>query len=120
VIFGPNGRKYAQKMPKKVRQEALRTALSMKCSESVIKVVDSLSQDEIKTRRFVQSLKALEMEHALVVSGNLTREISLSARNHATSKILDVKGLNVYDILKYPGLVLDLEAVAYIEARLTR
>jgi ribosomal protein L4 len=75
---------------------------------------------ETKTKRFVHALEALGMENALVVMGAMTPEASLASRNVCSSKVLDVKGLNVYDILKYKGLVLDLEAVKYIEARLSR
>ncbi len=119
VIFGPNGRQYAQKLPKKVRKAALRSALSMKVSENVFKVVDKMEFDEIKTKLFATALGALEMENSLVVVGNLDKELSLASRNHSNSKVLDVRGINVYDILKYKGLVLDLDAVKYIEERLS-
>lgn len=120
VVFGPNGRTYGKKLPKKVREAALRSALSMKALEAGIKVIDKMALPEIKTRRFMDALKALEMDNALIVMGDMTREASLASRNVNTSKVLDVKGLNVYDILKYKGLVLDLEAVKYIEARFSR
>jgi len=120
VVFGPNGRTYGKKLPKKVREAALRSALSMKALEAGIKVIDRMALPEIKTRRFMDALKALEMDNALIVMGDMTREASLASRNVNTSKVLDVKGLNVYDILKYKGLVLDLEAVKYIEARFSR
>jgi len=94
--------------------------LSMKALEAGIKVIDRMALPEIKTRRFMDALKALEMDNALIVMGDMTREASLASRNVNTSKVLDVKGLNVYDILKYKGLVLDLEAVKYIEARFSR
>jgi large subunit ribosomal protein L4 len=119
VIFGPNNREYKQKLPKKVREEALRCALSMKAGETVLKVIDKFAFDEIKTKKYVKSLELLGMENVLVVTGNMTPEASIVSRNHATSKVLDVKGLNVYDILKYKGLVLDLDAVKAIEERLS-
>jgi ribosomal protein L4 len=58
------------------------------------------------------------MENSLVVVGGAGVNVSLASRNHAKSKLLDVKGLNVYDILKYKGLVIDLKAVELIEERL--
>ena len=119
VIFGPNGRLYDQKLPKKVRKAALRSALSMKVNENVFKVIDKMELSEIKTKLFVKAIDALEMEGSLVVLGNLDKDISLASRNCAKGKVLDVRGLNVYDILKYKGLVLDLDAVKYIEERLS-
>lgn len=120
VVFGPNGRTYAQKLPKKVREAALRSALSLKAQEAGLKVIDKVALPEVKTKHFAQALSSLGMTNTLVVMGSMTPEASLASRNLSTSKVLDVKGLNVYDILKYRGLILDLEAVKIIEERLAR
>lgn len=118
VTFGPNGRKYGRKLPKKVREQALRCALSMKLSENVMKVIDAIALEKPKTKLYAQALGALKMENTLVVTGKTNKDMSLASRNHSTSKMLDVRGLNVYDLLKYRGLVLDVEAVEYIQERL--
>jgi len=118
VIFGPNGRKYGKKLPKKIRSQALCSALSMKFNENVFKVVETITLEAPKTKLFAQALDALGMENSLVVMGNMSTDMSLASRNHSKSKMLDVKGLNVYDILKYKGLIMDVEAVEYIQERL--
>jgi large subunit ribosomal protein L4 len=118
VIFGPNNRNYTIKLPKKVRAQALCSALSLKTSENLLKVVDTMSLEEPKTRHFVKALGALGMEQTLVVVGNVNMNVALASRNHAKSKVLNVRGLNVYDILKYKGLIMDLEAIEFIEERL--
>ncbi|HQI02548.1 MAG TPA: 50S ribosomal protein L4, partial [Deltaproteobacteria bacterium] len=93
-------------------------ALSMKLTENVMKVVDAISLEQPKTKLYAGALGALGMENSLVVIGNMNKDISMASRNVSSSKMLDVRGLNIYDILKYKGLVLDLEAVQYIEERL--
>lgn len=118
VNFGPNGRKYARKLPRKVREQALRSALSMKLSENVMKVIDRVALEQPKTKLYAGALGKLGMENTLVVMGSMTNDMSMASRNHCSSKMLDVRGLNVYDILKYRGLVMDEEAVQYIEERL--
>jgi large subunit ribosomal protein L4 len=118
VIFGPNNRNYVISLPKKVRRQALCSALSMKTHEKMLKVVDVIEFAEPKTKQYVKALGALGMENSLVVVGGAGVNVSLASRNHAKSKLLDVKGLNVYDILKYKGLVIDLKAVELIEERL--
>lgn len=118
VVFGPNGRKYAPKLSKKVRNQALCSALSMKLQENVMKVVDSITLEQPKTKLFAAALSKLGMDNSLVVTGKMNPEASLASRNLSSAKMLDVRGLNVYDILKYKGLVLDTEAVQYIEERL--
>ena len=118
VTFGPNNRNYTIKLPKKVRKQALCSALSLKTSENLLKVVDTINLEEPKTRQFVKALGALGMEQTLVVVGNVNMNVALASRNHAKSKVLNVRGLNVYDILKYKGLIMDLEAIEFIEERL--
>jgi large subunit ribosomal protein L4 len=118
VIFGPNNRNYAIKLPKKVRKQALCSALSLKTSENLLKVVDAINLEEPKTKQFVKALGVLGMEQTLVVVGNVNTNIALASRNHAKSKVLGVRGLNVYDILKYKGLIMDLKAIEFIEERL--
>ncbi|HHO74985.1 MAG TPA: 50S ribosomal protein L4 [Deltaproteobacteria bacterium] len=118
IIFGPNGRKYGKKLPKKVRSQALRSALSMKFSENVFRVIDQIELSQAKTRLYAKALDSIGMQNALVVMGNMSDDMSMASRNHSKSKMLDVKGLNVYDILKYKGLVMDIEAVEYIQERL--
>ncbi|MCE5274047.1 MAG: 50S ribosomal protein L4 [Syntrophaceae bacterium] len=120
VTFGPNNRNYAIKLPKKVRNQALCSALSMKTGENLLKVVDAVSLEEPKTRQFVNALGALGMQETLVVVGNVNANVALASRNHCKSKVLDVRGLNVYDILKYKGLIMDLEAIEFIEERLKK
>ena len=92
VIFGPNGRNYSKKLPKKIRSQALRSALSMKFNENVFKVVDTISLDEPKTKLFVKALGTLEMENSLVVMGNMNKDMSLASRNHSKSKMLSFFG----------------------------
>lgn len=118
VVFGPNGRSYKKDLPKKVRRLALCSALSMKTSENMLKVVDNLDLEAPKTKEYVKALGALGMENALVVVGDAGGNIILAARNHPGSKLMPVEGLNVYDILRYKGLVIDLKAVEHIVERL--
>src|SRR5689334_24465513 len=50
TVFGPNGRTYAQRMPRKMRRLALRSALSVKATEGRVRVVDGFALDEPKTK----------------------------------------------------------------------
>lgn len=118
VVFGPNGRNYAMDLPKKVRRLALCSALSMKTSENMLKVVDTMDFSEPKTKAYVKALGALGMESSLVVLGEELPNVTMASRNHPKSKLLNVNGLNVYDILKYKGLVLDVRAIELIQERL--
>lgn len=118
VVFGPDGRKYAFKAPKKVRKLALRMALSSKLSTSKLLVLDKIELEQIKTKDFVEILKNLKLDNTLIVADAQNRNLKLSSRNVPNVKVLQADGLNVYDILKYKTLILLEPAIKNIERRL--
>ncbi|MEW6077041.1 MAG: 50S ribosomal protein L4 [Thermodesulfobacteriota bacterium] len=119
VTFGPNGRKYAYDVPKKIKKAALKMALASKKQENAITVVDSLNFDQIKTKPVSDMLKALGQNNVLFVTDGKNESLELSARNIPGVKVLRCEGLNVYDVLKYRHLVLQESALAVIEGRLS-
>lgn len=118
VVFGPDGRNYTQRVGKKVRRLALKMALSSKLSENELMVLDQFELEEIKTKEFVNVLKALKLDNALIVTETKNEHLEMSSRNVQAVKVLRCEGLNVYDILKYRKLVLLEPAVKTIEGRL--
>ena len=115
--FGPQPRSYAFKLPKKVRANALRSALSKRVADGSLVILDELSFSEIKTKQFVGFLDAFEVNSALVVLGGSSREVELSSRNVAHTKVLRSEGVNVYDLLRYDRIFVTREAIAQIEER---
>jgi large subunit ribosomal protein L4 len=120
VVFGPVPRAYEYKLPKKVRRAALRGALSYRLGEGAITVVDSLEIGEFKTKRLVEILRALGIDRGgvLIVIDGEDLHLERSARNLPNVKALRVAGLNVFDVLRSPRLLLTKAAVTAIEARL--
>lgn len=119
IVFGPKPRDYSYKLPKKVRRLALRMALSARLSEGNLIVVDEFRLPEIKTKDFVNVMNNFDFANCLIVTAEDNKTVSLSARNTVGYKVLPVTGLNVFDILKYPKLMLDQSILAQIEERLT-
>ena len=119
VIFGPDGRTYAHLLPKKVRQLALKMAISSKLQEKALVVLDGFDLAEIKTKAFIAAMHALQLKSALIVTETKNDTLERSSRNVPTIKVLRSEGLNVYDVLKYETLVLLQPAIKTIEGRLT-
>ncbi|MCW7752437.1 50S ribosomal protein L4 [Desulfobotulus sp. H1] len=117
VVFGPHPRSYAYSLPKKIRQLALKMALSSKLKNDNVKVLDDLSLDGIKTKNFVSVMEALKTRKTLIVISEENRNLELSARNIPGVKVLKSEGLNVYDILRYDDLLLVPSSVQSIEGR---
>jgi large subunit ribosomal protein L4 len=118
VVFGPDPRDYSKKVPKKVRKLALKMALTSKIQDQQVIVLDQLEMGEIKTKVFAGIVKTLGAEKALIVTGEKNEKVELSSRNMPGVKILQTQGLNVYDILKFPKLVIVQPAIEGIEGRL--
>jgi large subunit ribosomal protein L4 len=117
VVFGPHPRSYAYTVPKKVKRAALASALSLRAKEKKIVVVDGFSFDAPKTKRLAAILKVLGAERAVVVDGKANINLSKSGRNLPRAKVLPPEGLNVYDILNHPSLVIVAAALKDVEAR---
>jgi large subunit ribosomal protein L4 len=118
VVFGPHPRSYEYTVPKKVKRAALASALSLRAKENKVIIVDQFSFDAPKTKKFLGVLKALGLGSALVVDKSDNGGLTKSVRNLAKSKYLAPEGLNVYDILRYPGLIISRDAVKAVEGRI--
>lgn len=117
IVFGPTPRSYGGKLNKKVRNLALRSALSSKVLDNSLMVVENLTLSVPKTKEFVKVMDNLKLESKtlFVVSGH--EEIDnafLALRNIPNVMLLSVEGLNVYDILNADTLV--FTEVAALEA----
>ena len=115
VVFAPKPRDYSFKLNKKFKRLALKSALSTKCQEEKIIVVDELNLSEVKTKEMVKVLANIKAEKALIVMDGSNKNVMLSARNIPNVKTAGVNTINVYDLLKHDTLVLTKDAVAKIE-----
>ena len=115
VVFAPTPRDYSFKLNKKEKRAALKSALTSRVVENKFVVVDELKLDEIKTKKFVEILKNLNVEKALVVLNDMDEKVIASAANIPTVKTTQTNELNVFDVLKYDTVVVTKAAVATIE-----
>ncbi len=118
VVFGPDPKSYAYKVPKKVRRLALKMALSTKLQKKNLLILDQFELEQIKTKEFIKVIDALNVENALIVTNEKNESLELASRNVPTVKVLRSEGLNVYDILKYENLILLESSINTIEGRL--
>ena len=115
IVFAPKPRDYSFKMNKKEKRIALLSALSSKVAESKIVVLDEFKLDEIKTKKFVEVMKNLKVENALVVLEGENKNVVLSGRNIPSVKVTATNEINTYDVLKYTTLVVTKAAVEKLE-----
>ena len=115
IVFAPKQRDYSFKMNKKEKNLALKSVLTSKVAEDKLIVLDSISFDEIKTKKMVAVLNNLKADKALVVLNDNDKNVILSAKNIPDVKTALTNTINVYDILKYDKLIVTKDAVATIE-----
>jgi len=116
IVFGPTPRSYAVKMNQKVRQLALRSALSYHAAKDQLKVVESISIEAPKTKLFEQFLADLGISgKTLVVAKEFGQNEMLAARNIPTIAFSNVSHVSVYDILNCKNLIMTKDAIEALE-----
>jgi large subunit ribosomal protein L4 len=118
IIFGPEPRSYAFKVPRKVRKLALVSALSMKVKEGKVLVLKDFPIDEIKTKKFREVIDRFGLKNALLVVDVPNPVLEKSSRNIPGVKLIRSESINVYDLLNYEHVVLFEPCVKVIEGAL--
>lgn len=121
-IHTPHPRSYEQRMPKKMRLAALRSALSVKAAEASIVVVEELDLKEAKTRLMAETLgKLVGTSTVLVLMPTKDQNydtVMRSADNIESAKVLLASYLNVRDVLNFDKVVLPLKTIDALVAHL--
>ncbi|MHC1711818.1 MAG: 50S ribosomal protein L4 [Solidesulfovibrio sp.] len=118
VVHGPEPRDYTFKVNRKVRQLALRMALSTKLGDDSLVLIETLSVPEIKTKLMLKVTSDFGLKKALIVLPESDNNLELSARNIPGIKVVRQDMLNVYDVLKHDHLVMVKDAALKVQERL--
>jgi large subunit ribosomal protein L4 len=121
-IHTPHPRSYEQRMPKKMRQAALRSALSAKAAEAGVVVIDEFSLSEAKTKVMASALKNLTGgSTALVIlpeKDDAYKLVTRTTNNLSDTKVLLAGYLNIRDLFGYDKLILPEKALDALVANL--
>jgi len=116
TVFGPQPRSFAQRMPRKMRRLALRSALSIKANEGRVAVLDGFELEEPKTSAVVDLLHAAGVESsALVVLPASNDLVQRSFNNLPWAKVVLAGNLNLYDLFTHEHLVLTKDCLELLE-----
>lgn len=112
-VFGPLPRDYKQKVNKKVKNLARKSALSIKAKENAIKVLDKFDLKKPQTKDYINILKVLGLndKKSLVVLGESNKNVYLSSRNLKNSKVVIASELSTYIISDASNLIFDESAI---------
>ncbi len=125
VTFGPQPRSYEFSIPKKVRAKALASVLSDKKRAGGLLVVDELKVESAKTKDFVKVIGQLgltDKKVLLVVPSDACAEgcckLDRAARNIPGVRLVNVAGVNVYDVVNSDNVVVTQAALSALQDRI--
>ena len=119
-VFGPRPRSYDQKVNKKVKKLARKSALAYKAKNKEILILEDFNFSNPKTSDYLNIIKAfgLEAKKTLVVTSDINNNIYLSSRNLKNSKVVINSELNTYEITDANNILILESAVEGIESTL--
>ena len=116
IVFGPTPRSYNYRLPRKVRQLAIKSALSQKVADDKFVVVDSINFDAPKTKEFASVLDNLKVnEKVLIVVTDDDKNAELSARNLSKVNIVTPTGVNILNVVDAQKIVITKSALSQVE-----
>ena len=116
IVFGPTPRSYNYRLPRKVRQLAIKSALSQKVADDKFVVVDSINFDAPKTKEFAGVLDNLKVnEKVLIVVTDDDKNAELSARNLANVNVVTPSGVNILNVVDAQKIVITKSALSQVE-----
>lgn len=113
TIFGPRPRDYRQKLPKKVKQLARKSALSYKAKDEQLMIVEDFTFEKPATKEFISFINALNLngKKILLLTGKNDTNVYKSGRNISKVSILEASKASTYDLLNNQLLILQKSAV---------
>jgi large subunit ribosomal protein L4 len=119
VVFGPHPRDYSRTLNKKSMRLALRRAFSDKVQAGTVTVLDGFTLSSPKTKEFVTALRRLKAERgALLVLDQVAPDVVRASRNVQDVEVVSAAHLNVYQVLRYPRLVISRPGLDALQKRL--
>ena len=119
VAHGPHPRSYRQRLPKKMRRQALRVALSEKIRDEALIILDSLSLKAPKSSVIKEMVNAFELKgRTLIVIGSTDQNVVKSANNIPGVEVQAASLMNPLETVSTPNLIITQDALAAIDSLL--
>ncbi|MCK5284502.1 MAG: 50S ribosomal protein L4 [Alphaproteobacteria bacterium] len=112
TVFGPVVRDHSTELPKKIRKQALKIALSSKAKDGKLIIIDDAKAKNHKTKKMAAALEKFDFASVLIVGGEkIDANFARATANIPLVDVLPSIGANVYDILRRDILMLTKTAV---------
>jgi len=117
VAHGPHPRSYRQRLPKKMRRQALRIALSEKIRDESVTVLDALKLDAPRSSTIRDIVAAFELKgRTLIVTGSTDQNVVKSANNIPGVEVQAAALMNPLETTSVPNLIITQDALEAIDS----
>ncbi len=109
VVFGPKPRDYSYRLPKKIKRRAIKSILTAKNRENILKIVEDFSVEKGKTKELIKILKNIDPDpkgRTVIILGDDDPMIKRAGRNIPRLSFLSYNRLRVHDIFYGKRLLL--------------
>jgi large subunit ribosomal protein L4 len=118
TIFGPRPRDYSQRINRKTKQLATRSALAYKAQEGAIRIVDAIALEAPRTREINSLVRTLGLSgRTLVVADTVGRELLLSIRNLPAVHLRSAQDVSTLDVMQATTVVFLEGALSILDDR---
>lgn len=112
-IFGPEPREYKNKINKKVKDLARKSALSHKVKEKSLFIVENFDLKQPKTKEYASILSnfSIDKKKSLLFTSENSKNIVLSSGNIKNAQVKKIDDINTYDIINADNILFDEDSV---------
>ena len=118
IAHGPKPHSFQERVPKKVKRLAIRSAFSQKAKAEAVHVLEDFDLDAPKTKRMAQMAHHLNLQgqKALLLTAEKSDNVVKSCQNIPRLSILPISQVSTYDIVQADALILTQSALERIQS----
>ncbi|MEQ1664013.1 MAG: 50S ribosomal protein L4 [Bdellovibrionales bacterium] len=117
VAFPPTPRDYSYSIPKKIKQQGLKSALSHLYKSGKLFIIDEMTSTDGKSKELSQRLLKFGLPKAVLIDQSADLKMSRASKNLEKYRYYSVDGLNVYDLLRFDAAIISKSSLEKISAR---
>jgi large subunit ribosomal protein L4 len=114
--FAAVPRDFSQKVNRKMYRGAIRSIVAELTRQGHLVIAESFTADAAKTKSLVERLKTMSASDILIVTGEVDKNLYLSARNIPHVAVCDVEAINPLTLLSHQKVLMTADAVKKLEA----
>jgi large subunit ribosomal protein L4 len=109
---------YTQKINRKMYRAGLASIFSQLVRDDRLSVIEGLSVDAPKTKLLAQKIKAMGLDHVLIITDSMDENLYLSSRNLPNVLVLEAHQADPVSLVRFPKVLVTRGAIAKIEEML--